>query len=231
MLWHEGVARRNDEDIASCFEKIMLHKGDRDTKHLVLEMDNCRPQNKNWTLYPALVGMLNNSCTSLETITLKYFDAGHTYMSADSFHHLVEKEAKKMYNLYDFQDFLKCVSNVGTAVNMNPEDFHKWEKQLSEGKNSKAAGPLLEKFVEAQFRSGSTDLFFKESHAQEDFKQADFLKTKFKKLVEDHAVSPQVSTFPGINEQRKKAIIDNLLHLMPENRRSFWINLQFSQQD
>ena len=85
MLWHEVVARRNDEDIASCFEKIMLHKGDRDTKHLVLEMDNCRPQNKNWTLYPALVGMLNNSCTSLETITLKYFDAGHTYMSADSF--------------------------------------------------------------------------------------------------------------------------------------------------
>ena len=161
----------------------------------------------------------------METITLKYFDAGHTYMSADSFHHLVEKEAK-MYNLYDFQDFLKCVSNVGTAVNMNPEDFHKWEKQLSEGKNSKA-----EKFVEAQFRSGSTDLFFKESHAQEDFKPADFLKTKVKKLVEDHAVSPQVSKFPGINEQHKKVIIDNLLHLMPENRRSFWINLQFSQQD
>ena len=114
---------------------------------------------------------------------------------------------------------------------MNPEDFHKWEKQHSEGKNSKGTRPLLEKVVEAQFRSGSTDLFFKESHAQEDFKPADFLKTKVKKLVEDHAVSPQVSKFPGINEQHKKVIIDNLLHLMPENRRSFWINLQFSQQD
>ena len=126
-------------------------------------MDNCGPQNKNWTLYPALVAMINNSCTSLETITLKYFEAGHTYMSADFFHHLVEKEAKKMYNLYDFQDFLKCISNVGRAVNMNPEDFHKWEKQLSKGKNSKATRPLLEKVVESQFRSGSTDLFFKES--------------------------------------------------------------------
>ena len=193
-------------------------------------MDNCGPQNKNWTSYSGLVAMVNNSCTSLETITLKYFDAGHTYMSADSFHHLVEKEAK-MYNLYDFQDFLTYFSNVATAVNMNPQGFHKWEKQLSEGKNSKATGPMLGKFVEAQFRSGSTDLFFKESRAQEDFKLADFLKTKFKKLVEDHAVSPQVSKFPGINEQRKKVIIDNLLHLMPENRRSFWINLQFTQQD
>ena len=108
---------------------------------------------------------------------------------------------------------------------MNPEDFHKWEKQHSEGKNSKGTRPLLEKVVEAQFRSGSTDSFVKESHAQEDFKQADFLNSKFKKLVEDHAVSPQVSKFPGINEQHKKVIIDNLLHLMPENRRSFWINL------
>ena len=36
MLWHQGVAERNDEDIASCFEKFILHKGDRDTKHLVL---------------------------------------------------------------------------------------------------------------------------------------------------------------------------------------------------
>ena len=108
---------------------------------------------------------------------------------------------------------------------MNPEDFHKWEKQLSKGKNSKGTLPLLEKVVEAQFRSGSADLFFKESHAQENFKQAEFLKTKFKKLVEDHVVSTQVSTFPEINGQRKKAIIDNLFHLMPENRRSFWINL------
>ena len=105
-------------------------------------MGNCRLQNKNWTLYPALVAMVNYSCTSLETITLQYFEAGHTYMSADSFHHLVEKEAKKMYNFYDFQDFLKCVSNVGRTVNMNPADFHKWEKQLSKRKNSKATRPL-----------------------------------------------------------------------------------------
>ena len=105
-------------------------------------MDNCGPQNKNWSLYPALVAMINFSCTSLEIITLKYFEAGHTYMSADSFHHLVEKETKKMYNLYDFQDFLKCVSNVRRTVNINPADFHIWEKQLSKGKNSKATRPL-----------------------------------------------------------------------------------------
>ena len=43
-------------------------------------------------------------------------------------------------------------------------------------------------------------------------------------------IYPQVSTFPGINEQRKKAIIDHLLHLMSENHRSFWITLYFAQQ-
>ena len=55
-------------------------------------------------------------------------------MSADSFHHLVEKETKKMYNLYDFQDFLKWVPNVGRAINMNPEDFHKGKSNSLKGR-------------------------------------------------------------------------------------------------
>ena len=60
-------------------------------------------------MYPALVAMVNYSHTSLETITLQYFEAGHTYMSADSFHHLVEKEAKKIYNLSGFSEVgFKC---------------------------------------------------------------------------------------------------------------------------
>ena len=71
MLRNQGVAGRNDKDIAIRSEKLILHEVDHDTKHLVLWMDNCGPQNKNWILYPALVAMVNNSCISLETITLK----------------------------------------------------------------------------------------------------------------------------------------------------------------
>ena len=37
-------------------------------------------------------------------------------MSADSFHHRVEKEAKRMKNLYDYSDYITCISNVGYAI-------------------------------------------------------------------------------------------------------------------
>ena len=37
--------------------------------------------------------------------------------------------AKKMNNLYEYQDFVKCLSIVkGVIINMNPENFYKWEK-------------------------------------------------------------------------------------------------------
>ena len=37
-----------------------------------------------------------------------------------------------MNNLYKYQDFVRCVSVVGRAIiNMNPENFYKWEKQCN----------------------------------------------------------------------------------------------------
>ena len=59
-------------------------------KHIIIWMDNCGPQNKNWTLYTALTAAVNSKDHPyLESITLKYFEVGHTFMSADSFHHQV----------------------------------------------------------------------------------------------------------------------------------------------
>ena len=84
---------------------LIANEIDRDVRHLVIWMDNCGPQNKNWTLYPTLVQAVNDNTNTLKTITLKYFEAGHTFMSADSFHHQVEKEAKSQGYLYDFKDF------------------------------------------------------------------------------------------------------------------------------
>ena len=69
-----------------------------------------------------LIDAVNNAKNCLETVTLKYFEAGHTYMTADLFHHHVEKEfvrrrcpdeedrdnvAKKSSSVYDFKDFVK----------------------------------------------------------------------------------------------------------------------------
>jgi len=69
----------------------MAIERERDMKHIIYWMDNCSGQNKNWCLFTTLVSVVNDPKLAVEDISLKYFEAGHTFMSADSVHHGVEK--------------------------------------------------------------------------------------------------------------------------------------------
>ena len=55
-------------------------------------------QNKNWYLSMALCSEVNKK-TGPERINVKYFIPGQTYMSADSFHHIVEKRLRDVKNV------------------------------------------------------------------------------------------------------------------------------------
>ena len=89
-------------------------------------------------------------------------------MSADSFHHQVEKVCQQMGSLYDFEDFIKACNETDRAIPVNPGDFFKWEKQLSEGKVSKATRPYLDQVMVAKFEKGSMELHYKLSHTDPD---------------------------------------------------------------
>ncbi|KAI4795919.1 hypothetical protein KUCAC02_029573 [Chaenocephalus aceratus] len=70
-------------------------------------------QNKNWCLFSSRVSIVKSQTISTEDITLKCFQPGLTFMSADSFHHGVEQEMKSRPGgaVYDFDDFLSVVGN------------------------------------------------------------------------------------------------------------------------
>lgn len=57
-----------------------------------------------------IVNMVNSELTSTETIIVKYFEPGHTFMSADHFHHQVEMSMKNK-KIYDYDDFIDAVKN------------------------------------------------------------------------------------------------------------------------
>jgi hypothetical protein len=58
-------------------------------------MDNCTAQNKNRTIFSTLMKVMNMpKLLNIEVITLKYFERGHSFMSADSFHHRVKRQCK-----------------------------------------------------------------------------------------------------------------------------------------
>ena len=86
----------------------------RDCKNIVIWCDNYSGQNKNWSLYSSVVHhFFANS--HVEKVTFKYFEKGHTFMSAGSFHHLVEKKIREKKFLYDFSDYYKCVDAADKA--------------------------------------------------------------------------------------------------------------------
>ncbi|KAM9332804.1 uncharacterized protein KZ484_017945 [Pholidichthys leucotaenia] len=222
IIWHEGIAGRNAEEAASAYVSALLQE--RDIKHAIYWVDNCTAQNKNWCLLTALVTMVNNSKTALEDVTLKYFEPGHTFVSADSFHCGVEKEMKKQSaGVLDFEDFRNVIasSNAGkvNVVELRSENILAWKAGHSLDKLKKA--PHLSDMAVIQLRRGSRDMFFKLSHDEEEFVQLDFLVNKMT-LEFPGQLRPGDK---GIEKQKKFDIVSKLCPLMPPNRRQFWENL------
>ena len=96
-------------------------------------------------------------------------------MSADSFHALAEKQFKKKGNIYDWEDYVGCLSSIGDVLEMEPHDFKAFQSRLSQGKKSKESRPLLADVAALQFRRGMDRCFFKKSHVDGNFSEMDFL--------------------------------------------------------
>lgn len=54
-----------------------------------------------------LIYIINSNDIKTVEIYLFYFEPGHSFMSADSFHHQVELSLKKTSKVNDFMDFEK----------------------------------------------------------------------------------------------------------------------------
>ena len=173
-------------------------------------LDNCSGQNKCWTLFTTLVQLVNED-DGPNKITFKYFVAGHTFMSADSFHRKVEKEMKQMGKVCDFMDFTRCIQRAGDAVIMQLDDFKMFENGLSQSKASKESRPRLENVSVAEFRKGSYVMHFKETHVATEFKQANFLKKKLKRCLElgGYVVAEKWKEPRGVPEEKKRHIIES----------------------
>ncbi|CAM4570854.1 unnamed protein product [Leuciscus chuanchicus] len=65
VVWHEGIAGRNAEEITSAFITALTHDTERDIKNAVIQADDCTAQNKNWSLLSSLVTLVNKSSNEI----------------------------------------------------------------------------------------------------------------------------------------------------------------------
>lgn len=226
-LWHEEISGRKKEDVVSTFYNFFLFA--RDYKKVTIWLDNCSAQNKNWCLYSFLIFIINSDEISTDTITLKYLEAGHTFMSADNLHRQIENNLRHNPKVYDFTDFVNAVRkcNGGKIIckEMKHFDFRKWPDWVSLYQLNKASSsnrPLLKDMSVVIARRGSRVLYYKT-----DFDGAEQeLQFLMKKYLKGPLPKPEAYIKNrGISAQRKTTILRTLGSLMPPHKLLFWEEL------
>ena len=199
FVWHEGIMGRKDEDIASTFWQFINEH--RDSQSLTFWLDNCAGQNKNWTLFTVLLTAVNVNNFEVQKITLKFFESGHTFMSADSAHAEIEEAMKVKKQVFDFRDFVECVDTTSCkAFEMKTVNFRQWVSGTSQYKLRQSEDrPMLANISVAEFRRGSSEFFYKNSHQSNEFASFNFLKKDFVMSGKPSQTQPR-----GIPKEKKR---------------------------
>lgn len=155
ILWHEAIAGRSKDDLISTFYAFFL--ANRDTKHITVWLDNCSSQNKNWSLFSFFIYIVNSSDVGIEDLTIKFFEPGHTFMAADSFHHQVELSLKRNPKVYDYDDFCNNVQQANSGkvnvIKMQLSQFFNFTDYTSKYK--------LQKLTDRIYLNNMICLYFK----------------------------------------------------------------------
>ena len=160
----------------------------------------------------------------MQTVAIKYLEKGHTSMSADAIHQVVNKFLAKA-PVEDFTDYVRVCARSGRVVEMTPSDFRDIVSGISAAKMKQLAGedlkPMLNSIRVVQARRGDDRLFLKTSHDQKTWKAYDIMKTSF-----DPCDQPQARSMPrGINKDKLQKIRKSLLPLVATHKRKFWDSL------
>ena len=221
VLWHEGISSRKGEDVAAVF--LTYLRTLEDIKTITIWLDNCAAQGENCWLYTALANEVNKQYGNFESITLKYFEPGHTFMSADSFHHTVEQGMKKKRRMMDnFHDFVDVVEKNGEALVMKYDDFCHIPHGVSQGSFARYK-PKLDTVRVAHFQRGSQMLHWRTNHNEGKLHKAEFLMRKVAKMIGTEFKRRKEPR--GINSAKVANIIQVLCPHMAPVKRRFWLEL------
>lgn len=123
-VWDEPTAGRTANEILSCFSRIIENY--KDKSKIVLWLDNCSAQNKNWNLFLYLILLINSPEVQVQELILKYFESRHTFMAADSFHAAVEarmRRGKAVTTMNGFEAAVKEAKKRVDVLKMEPDHF------------------------------------------------------------------------------------------------------------
>ncbi|KAL4090146.1 hypothetical protein QTP88_025045 [Uroleucon formosanum] len=129
-MWHEGIAGRGGNEIASCLLNAIT-SGMTTKKKLQIWCDNCAGQNKNRVILIVLIYAIAKKY--FDTIDLKFLVSGHSYMPCDRDFGIIEKR-KKVCSTMVPEEVASMVRDAKhfqpfNVVMMTSDDFYDFAKE------------------------------------------------------------------------------------------------------
>lgn len=126
-IWLEHEAGRGTQEVGSCLKKFIIEHLKSGVTHLILWADSCGGQNRSIKMVLMLMYILQNHVT-LQKITLRFLQPGHTYLPNDSEFGDVECSLKSNNRLYTPEDYINVMTNCRRknkfiVTRLTKEDF------------------------------------------------------------------------------------------------------------
>lgn len=229
-IWSEAISGRNANDMLSCFVKIIRKYAH--LKKITFWLDNCSSQNKNWNLFQHMI-LLVNSEIQCEQIIFKYFEPGHTFMAADSFHAAVEAKMRHE-RVVTFENFKSAVANAKKDVDildMQVTDFFQTKMNVSQYTlNSCKPRPYVENMRKVVFKKGKYELGYSDGINGDKLKYCKLFSKKQSGLINQDTFSIEANllrqTSPrGIDTDRKASLLAVITPIVSEQEKSFYVDL------
>lgn len=134
-MWHEGLASRGSQEIASCILYHLSHTSSTATK-LILYSDACGGQNRNINMVCLWLHIVASPEYSITQVDQKFMVSGHSYLLNDQDFGSVESKKRKRAQIFSPEEWYQlvrdcCRSNPFQVIEMKQEDFVN-VKQLSQ---------------------------------------------------------------------------------------------------
>ncbi|XP_033629274.1 uncharacterized protein LOC117305910 isoform X2 [Asterias rubens] len=233
VLWHEAEAGRKAFNVCSSY--VAFIKQNRDKEEIILYADNCSSQNKNWTLLSAMPRIVNDPSVGAQSITIKYFEPGHTFMAADAVHGNIATKMNRQTAIYDFTDIVDIINN--SRKNMKCALIDHSSMYLFENR-AKKVNLVLKDLKVIQFRRGSLSMHIKESHEENCvFKEIKLLKKAEVREIENKLSRnenpltsvPRMEAPRGVALSKKEEIL-KLTTTMPIYKKEFFENMVVTEE-
>ena len=234
-MWHEGIAGRGANEIASC---LFLHLKNlpNNIKSVKFYSDTCGGQNKNTFVVAMFLLSMQTLNNGIEIADHKFLIPGHTHMECDIDHAIIEKKQTKISaELYHPHDWYQLVRSCGTRGQFHVHELLGSEVfNFSELLNSKSSYVVRKKDENGnvfRFQQIKWLQYRKNENGKVYFKttiddKADFRCVSFNRRGKHSLnISLKYAEPPPISEEKKKDIL-SLLEYIPVTFHEFYKKLQ-----